>query len=1645
MANQLLYAGLLILGLYCVTEVGADFYGPCTTNSCGTNGACTGDNYFHYCVCSGNFTGSRCQYDTNTLCSNYCQNGGSCSVTLKGLVWCQCPDGFLGQRCETNATDPCYKAPCLNGGTCIGTLGYSYCSCATGFLGSTCSVNGTAICDGYCQNSGTCQVSEYGHPSCWCAKGFFGDRCQKNETSACIKAPCLNGGSCIGDIYYHYCACPGAFKGKRCEIDTVTLCTGYCSNGGTCKVDDYGNAFCICPTGFEGYQCQLNRTDPCWAHPCLNGGTCIGDHYYHYCKCPTNFIGKTCTTDVSAVCTSYCANNGTCNIDSHGRPYCTCATGFFGYQCQKTTASPCYPTCKNGATCQMIGYKAFCLCATNFTGYSCEIDSSAICTDYCQNGGVCTVDFNGKRHCDCPVNFFGYRCEINATDPCYQHPCENGGTCIGNLYNHYCSCATGFTGKTCSCNSTSICDSYCQNNGTCHTDSFCHPKCHCAYGFSGYRCENRHHDLHETTFGEAEVDELGQGIKHDPAEGKDLLDETSGGEVSPDFYDLGQRIKAVSESKDLLGESKLLQQLGDKYLELASRSREGWHYVMACGLFNSARCCIDKFSTINPTAAQDELQSLRDDQTKAIDQVENLYITQQVGVGAIPEHDVPKGTYKSRLTQIREYSRNSTDHIQVFMKVDMSSADMEKEDEVKTIEASAKFYNELTEKLKQFYRGLLDDCYAVLGKPSCKYAILGLGSLARQEATAWSDLESAILFDDTNKSEDEITSTKTYFRTLSHLFHIKLINLGETILPSLCIPVLNDFNKELPAGLRNNEYFDDVTPSGVCFDGAMPWASKTPLGRRETDTKPPLELTMTARELATQQKEDACMKEGYHLADVLMSTTLIDGDGELYDEYNKTVNAILQSPSMQDPTMTVARFRGIQTFIDDALKEQQKTLLGSLNMVLSAKKDIYRFATMSINSLKLIHGLSSTCPLDILDELVEVKKISESAAQDLKIMVCIAINLRHSVYAKKNRQHELISFTKSLEDSTGESLSVRDYTAVYRFLFTFTLWFEDICYRQIPNQAFDLIFPRYFDNSSSMKAMIHKHMNYFDLALEALFKGEEEALKDNNKELLFEIWYGIGCMLQSMGKDTDALHYLHKAYDVSQNTIHGSNIALFANLCHTIGDIYIKRREFSYAFNFTQQAYDLTYKGFRSHPRIRKILHSRAVLSQHIGNSEEAIRISQMALEEDKRINQNKPCLDVVYSLYTLGHIYRETRNYQQAQIYFQEGLEIINDIMKDVPHILKAMIYHDMAISWHGLQDFPKALAYCQKTIKMYQEVYHNIPNERIAATFLMVGLVLEDTNRHVEAMDSYRKAYEMNNASNQNRPHPTTASILNKIGTLYRIKKDYESALNNHEMALKMLKLIFQERPNPIIATTMTLIGEVHRENGSPEIALIWHQKSKEIYEKVYQGRYHTDIAGVFKCIAIAFISMKKYQDAKLNFEEAYQILKRVHKDSPNMDVANALHGMGVIHHDIGEIASAQKYYEMGLKMQKEVYRDSRHKDIAISHIGLAKIGETKPRLVHLFEADRILKSMFKDDPHHLKAEVLLMIGLIYENLNKPEAALRNLEQGIKMSQICKHKRLEIWVKQAYDTMLKIYKSRNDVDKCIDIACAMKSLELK
>ncbi|CAH1776734.1 unnamed protein product [Owenia fusiformis] len=930
-------------------------------------------------------------------------------------------------------------------------------------------------------------------------------------------------------------------------------------------------------------------------------------------------------------------------------------------------------------------------------------------------------------------------------------------------------------------------------------------------------------------------------------------------EATPAMYELGKQITKCNENDELSKQARLMVQLGNMYADLAKKTKEGWHFVWASTLYNAALHRINKDKSSVDYANEPSAYEIND----ALQQLETnfLLLVAKVSKG---QDESPKDytrRYKETLTKLREYSNETVNNIHTNdMQLDSETFDMTKDSEISMIKHSKKFYEELTCKIKGFHSLLMDECISVMGKPDCRYAWIGLGSLARKEATAWSDLESAIIFDPSGKTDEEIEKIKQYFRDLVHYLHLKVINLGETLVNGLDIPVLKDWNSKLPKGVKDNDFRDNVTPQGLCFDGTPPKASKTPHGRRST--KDPLkssifELIMTLDEMSNCQFEEVSMREGYNLSDVLLTSTFLHGDDLLWKEYNEKVHAIMRSPSIKSSLkLSVSKERGKVTLRDDLKKYFQDPLLPeAFNRDVRTKHRIYRFATISINILKLLHLCVEFSPLDILEELHKMRVLTERAKIDLQVMVCIATNLRHLVYGRFGRQHENISFV--LPTNTGpnssDMISVRDYTEIFRFYSTLIPWSEFLlnrfCFDDILTCKYE---SKYKDISRLTNAGLQEQMYMTQKAIESLLQEERsQSDSENNREKLLDIRNRLARLYYSNGEYDKAIKYLEDCHAMEKVT-HGNNshpdVAIAVG---SIGKLYDNKGEYDKAIKYSEESLSMFREihGNNPHQDIAILLGNIGDIYTRKAEYDKAIEYNERSLTMKQVIHGNKPHQDITDTLGNIGNAYASKGEYDIAIKYHEKSLSMLEELYGNNPHPKIALVLGNIVYACTSKGEYDKAIGYCEESLAMKKVIY------------------------------------------GEDYPHPAIASTLGNIGSVYGCKGENDKALKYYQEKLDMEREIYGNGPHPDIANSYGCIGHSFCEKGDVVKGLIYCKRSLDMFKQIYGDNAHPNIGTTLNTIGCLYLDTQQYSEALDCFNEAYHVFEKIYGNNTHIHLETVL----------------------------------------------------------------------------------------------------------------------------------------------------------
>ena len=304
---------------------------------------------------------------------------------------------------------------------------------------------------------------------------------------------------------------------------------------------------------------------------------------------------------------------------------------------------------------------------------------------------------------------------------------------------------------------------------------------------------------------------------------------------------------------------------------------------------------------------------------------------------------------------------------------------------------------------KRIMSNLCQFCEKVMGRVPCPYALVGMGSLARKEITPYSDFEHVIVLkDECQHSKKRYANVLKYFRWYSVIFHVVIINLGETIIPSVAIPDLNDKNSQM-----GDWFYDAYTKRGISFDGMMPHACKFPLGRMEATKDKPFstELIKPVSEMLEFLNSNESVKQGYHLADILTKTCFVYGDFEVYKDFAAGVIRKLNT------AFKTKCFEDIKTQLEEDLKNFaiNRRAISELhsNAMFNVKRLVYRSTTLFVSAWGRFEGINASSSFDIVSALRDKNVISEYVKSKLMYAVALACEIRLRTYLNQDKQGDM--------------------------------------------------------------------------------------------------------------------------------------------------------------------------------------------------------------------------------------------------------------------------------------------------------------------------------------------------------------------------------------------------------------------------------------------------------------------------------------------------------------------------------------------------------------------------------------------------------------------------------------------------------------
>ena len=304
---------------------------------------------------------------------------------------------------------------------------------------------------------------------------------------------------------------------------------------------------------------------------------------------------------------------------------------------------------------------------------------------------------------------------------------------------------------------------------------------------------------------------------------------------------------------------------------------------------------------------------------------------------------------------------------------------------------------ECTNKMIELAAMMIKDAVGLMAaEPPCSYAAVALGSMAKLEATPYSDLEFLFLI------EEHTSETEAYFEQLAINVYFLIGNLQETNLKYMNIEELEG-------------WFKDKSKSGFKIDGLRANAGNIPTGNGEPQSKNKYICTVAyllgryrhifQNPIAELKREDRPPEligdESGLLAYVRLITSSCSEGDMLFTQLEDGI----RDTELNDERRNVATLVLETDYCKHYIFPYMSLFNGSC---MDVKSEIYRFPSMLVLNLKILQSVKSSSSWETLQQIKDIR------IKDIRLrgVLSISMLIRLASYLYHDSQCERTSFLK---------------------------------------------------------------------------------------------------------------------------------------------------------------------------------------------------------------------------------------------------------------------------------------------------------------------------------------------------------------------------------------------------------------------------------------------------------------------------------------------------------------------------------------------------------------------------------------------------------------------------------------------------------
>lgn len=785
----------------------------------------------------------------------------------------------------------------------------------------------------------------------------------------------------------------------------------------------------------------------------------------------------------------------------------------------------------------------------------------------------------------------------------------------------------------------------------------------------------------------------------------------------------------------------------------------------------------------------------------------------------------------------------------------------------------------LTDRYQRLLVTLIEEAIAQIGPPPKGFAVMTLGSMARREVSPYSDVEFAFLVRNPSDS--------AYFKELTKLLHLKMINMGESA------DAQNGFG-------RINGFRMDAK----------------------------LQLIGTPQELADMQKEEWLSRNSGEITTVNALTTVsfLMGDQETVDAYQQAIDYILDQRSgffswfSSEPRL---RERRAHALIEGHLVEfqprldQEKISLRAFNV----KQELYRLPQATIAALALYYKVKGNNTLELIDLLRVQGVFGEEGANRLKEAFRSILALRIQTHLFYKTECEILYHARGEDDETADGLlcTTPALTDKIREIYCTLIPFQQRAEAFLREDLDAFTSSSFYDLSIGTYDDSLRENLQFNAAIRLAQSATALSPTTLAYKNLGNIQFDMGRLKQSTESFKESLLLLKEKHG---DLPHPDIADILSNLgvaYRHLGNLQSAKKHHERALRMRRSIY-----GDSPNRDVAASLTNLANTYDSLDDYHQAIKYHKESLEISNKI-PNCPRLDIAISLTGIGNAYTSLGNYRKSIKYHKKSLNLKKKIYGNQPHPSIAESLMNLGTAQVALWEIPQGIKKIKASIKMKKSIYGNIIHPSLANSLNNLGNAYLKLKKYDLSIKWFKRSLTMRKSIYGDHPHLDIATSLMNLGNAYLGLGEADQAIKMHKDSLKIKYALYSDRVQPDVADSLSNLGFAYRHLGKNDRAICFFDRSLSMFKLLYDDGPHPRIADTLSNLGFAHHDSGDYNKATYYFNESLKIIRDINVED-HFSTGMNLAGLGRAYSALGNYSEAIQHlkqaYEEFLKTADEEY---------------------------------------------------------------------------------------------------------------------------